>query len=157
MWLEKPLKKIIFMVDNLMKGGSLRAMLNFHLSKGINENLRKNKKKDYLNTKPTVSEMLEKIPDLQIEIHAIFGFKEYVGKIESEYGVNVVIHRNIPEDFYSDDETVELVEDLYDEQVDKEICCVFRYNNLPAKNVLPKYVCDYKKRAGLFQRCGDLV
>lgn len=31
----------------------------------------------------------------------------------------------------------------------------FRYN-LPAKNVLPEYVCDYKKRAGLFQRSADL-
>ena len=24
------------------------------------------------------------------------------------------------------------------------------------KNVLPEYVCDYKKRAGLFQRSADL-
>ena len=38
-----------------------------------------------------------------------------------------------------------------------DICCVFRYNNLPAKNVLPSYVCDYKKRVGLFQRSVDLV
>ena len=36
------------------------------------------------------------------------------------------------------------------------ICCVFCYNNLPAKNVLSEYVCDYKKRAGLFQRSADL-
>ncbi len=28
--------------------------------------------------------------------------------------------------------------------------------NLPAKNVLSEYVCDYKKRAGLFQRSADL-
>lgn len=47
--------------------------------------------------------------------------------------------------------------ELYDKRVDKGICCVFRYNNLPAKNVLPSYVCDYKKRVGLFQRSVDLV
>ena len=41
--------------------------------------------------------------------------------------------------------------------IPKGICCVFRYNNLPAKNVLPSYVCDYKKRVGLFQRSVDLV
>ena len=38
----------------------------------------------------------------------------------------------------------------------KGICCVFCYNNLPAKNVLSEYVCDYKKRAGVFQRSADL-
>ncbi|WP_430392781.1 reverse transcriptase/maturase family protein [Blautia obeum] len=41
-------------------------------------------------------------------------------------------------------------------KVNKGICCVFCYNNLPAKNVLSEYVCDYKKRAGLFQRSADL-
>ena len=43
-----------------------------------------------------------------------------------------------------------------EQKVNKGICCVFCYNNLPAKNVLSEYVCDYKKRAGLFQRSADL-
>ena len=95
--------------------------------------------------------------DLQIEIHPIFGFKKCVEAIEAEYPVKIVIHKEIPGDFYSDDETIQLVYELYDQRVDKGICCVFRYNNLLAKNVLPSYVCDYKKRVGLFQRSVDLV
>ncbi len=63
--------------------------------------------------------------------------------------------REIPKSFCSDDETIGLVQDIWN-KVNKGICCVFRYNNLPAKNVLPEYVCDYKKRAGLFQRSADL-
>ncbi len=58
--------------------------------------------------------------------------------------------------FCSDDETIGLVQEIYGTKVNKGICCVFRYNNLPAKNVLPEYVCDYKKRAGLFQRSAVL-
>ena len=157
LWHGKPLKKIIFMVDNLMKGGSLRNMLNFHLAKTTDEESRRNIERDYLNIHPTVKEMLNEINDLQIEIHPIFGFKECVEAIEAEYPVKIVIHKEIPGDFYSDDETIHLVYELYDKRVDKGICCVFRYNNLPAKNVLPSYVCDYKKRVGLFQRSVDLV
>ena len=86
-----------------------------------------------------------------------FMFKKCVEAIEAEYPVKIVIHKEIPGDFYSDDETIQLVYELYDQRVDKGICCVFRYNNLLAKNVLPSYVCDYKKRVGLFQRSVDLV
>lgn len=157
LWHGKPLKKIIFMVDNLMKGGSLRNMLNFHLAKTTDEESRGNIERDYLNIHPTVKEMLNEINDLQIEIHPIFGFKKCVEAIEAEYPVKIIIHKEIPGDFYSDDETIQLVYELYDQRVDKGICCVFRYNNLPAKNVLPSYVCDYKKRVGLFQRTVDLV
>lgn len=157
LWHGKPLRKIIFMVDNLMKGGSLRCMLNFHLAEITDEAPWRNKKRDYLTINPTVKEMLEMIPDLQIEVHPIFGFKECVEKIEDEYPVKLVIHNDISQVFYSDEETIELVQELYEKRVDKGICCVFRYNNLPAKNVLPEYVCDYKRRVGLFQRSVDLV
>lgn len=156
LWHGKPLKKIIFMVDNLMKGGSLRNMLNFHLAKITDKEPRKKIERDYLNIDPTVKEMLDEIPGLKIEIHPIFGFKEHVKEIETEYQVKIVIHREIPKSFCSDDETIGLVQELYGTKVNKGICCVFRYNNLPAKNVLPEYVCDYKKRAGLFQRSADL-
>ena len=64
--------------------------------------------------------------------------------------------REIPKSFCSDDETIGLVQEIYGTKVNKGICCVFCYNNLPAKNVLSEYVCDYKKRAGLFQRLADL-
>ena len=103
--------------------------LNFK-KPNTDEESRGNIERDYLNIHPTVKEMLNEINDLQIEI---------------------------PGDFYSDDETIQLVYELYDQRVDKGICCVFRYNNLLAKNVLPSYVCDYKKRVGLFQRSVDLV
>ena len=156
LWHGKPLKKIIFMVDNLMKGGSLRNMLNFHLAKITDKEPRKNIERDYLNIDPTVKEMLDEIPGLKIEIHPIFGFKEHVKEIETEYQVKIVIHREIPKSFCSDDETIGLVQELYGTKVNKGICCVFRYNNLPAMNVLPEYVCDYKKRAGLFQRSAVL-
>ena len=62
----------------------------------------------------------------------------------------------VPKSFCSDDETIGLVQEIYGTKVNKGICCVFCYNNLPAKNVLSEYVCDYKKRAGLFQRSADL-
>ena len=156
LWHGKPLKKIIFMVDNLMKGGSLRNMLNFHLAKITDKEPRKNIERDYLNIDPTVKEMLDEIPGLKIEIHPIFGFKEHVKEIETEYQVKIVIHREIPKSFCSDDETIGLVQEIYGTKVNKGICCVFCYNNLPAKNVLSEYVCDYKKRAGLFQRSADL-
>ena len=51
---------------------------------------------------------------------------------------------------------LELVDELYDEAVETGVCCVFRHNNLPAKMVLPKFMCDFKNRVGLFQRCGEL-
>ena len=82
-------------------------------------------------------------------------------RIYAAFGVSqtpIIIRdcREIPKSFCSDDETIGLVQELYRTKVNKGICCVFRYNNLPAKNVLPEYVCDYKKRAGLFQRSADL-
>lgn len=73
-----------------------------------------------------------------------------------EQNLHCKLAREIPKSFCSDDETIGLVQELYGTKVNKGICCVFRYNNLPAKNVLPEYVCDYKKRAGLFQRSADL-
>ena len=36
-----------------------------------------------------------------------------------------------------------MVQEIYGTKVNKGICCVFCYNNLPAKNVLSEYVCDY--------------
>ena len=82
-------------------------------------------------------------------------------RIYAAFGVSqtpIIIRdcREIPKSFCSDDETIGLVQEIYGTKVNKGICCVFRYNNLPAKNVLPEYVCDYKKRAGLFQRSADL-
>lgn len=130
--------------------------LNFK-KPNTDEESRGNIERDYLNIHPTVKEMLNEINDLQIEIHPIFGFKKCVEAIEAEYPVKIVIHKEIPGDFYSDDETIQLVYELYDQRVDKGICCVFRYNNLLAKNVLLSYVCGYKKRVGLFQRSVDLV
>jgi len=81
-------------------------------------------------------------------IYAAFGV--------SQTPINIRDCREIPKSFCSDDETIGLVQELYGTKVNKGICCVFCYNNLPAKNVLSEYVCDYKKRAGLFQRSADL-
>ena len=103
--------------------------LNFK-KPNTDEESRGNIERDYLNIHPTVKEMLNEINDLQIEIHPIFGFKKCVEAIEAEYPVKIVIHKEIPGDFYSDDETIQLVYELYDQRVDKGICCVFRYNNL---------------------------
>ena len=82
-------------------------------------------------------------------------------RIYAAFGVSqtpIIIRdcREIPKSFCSDDETIGLVQEIYGTKVNKGICCVFCYNNLPAKNVLSEYVCDYKKRAGLFQRSADL-
>lgn len=159
LWRGKQLKKIIFMVDNLMKGSSLRKMLDFHLSETVDANGDKKisgKKRDYLAISPTVRQMLDKIENLQIEVHPIFGFQSSVENIEREYPVKIIIHKKIPERFYSDEETVDLVQELYDEGAEKGVCCVFRCNNLPAKSVLPSYVCNYQRRVGLFMRSREL-
>lgn len=156
LWHEKPLKKIVFMIDNLMKGSSLRNLLDFHIQ-GVSGKNKIFDKRDYLRIAPTVKKMIEDIPNLSIEVHSIFGFKECVEKIENEYLVHLIIHEIIPDKYYSDQETLDLVWELYREKAEKGVCCVFRYNNLPAKNVLPDIVCDYKKRIGLFHRAKDLV
>ena len=76
--------------------------LNFK-KPNTDEESRGNIERDYLNIHPTVKEMLNEINDLQIEIHPIFGFKKCVEAIEAEYPVKIVIHKEIPGDFYSDD------------------------------------------------------
>ena len=76
-------------------------------AKSTDKEPRKNIQRDYLNIDPTVKEMLDEIPGLKIEIHPIFGFKEHVKEIETEYQVKIVIHREIPKSFCSDDETVD--------------------------------------------------
>ena len=96
-----------------------------------------------------------------INLEEIFYFNNKKCRIYAAFGVSqtpIIIRdcREIPKSFCSDDETIGLVQEIYGTKVNKGICCVFRYNNLPAKNVLPEYVCDYKKRAGLFQRSADL-
>lgn len=149
-WRNKSLKKIVFMVDNLMNGVSLRKMLEYHFN-GLNP-----EKRDYLCVEPSVREIYKHFPEVKIEVHVIFGFEKSVADLEQKYPVKIVIHKVIPEKYYSDQETVELVDELYDEAVETGVCCVFRHNNLPAKMVLPKFMCDFKNRVGLFQRCGEL-
>lgn len=156
LWRGKPLKKIVFMVDNLMKGGSLQKMLKFHFSESTDEREEWLKKRDYLNIVPTVKEMLDINPNLQIEVHPIFGYKQKVEEIQNDYPVQVIIHQEISDDYYSDKETVDIINEIYHEQTEKGICCAFRYNNLPAKTVFPKYVCEYKRCVGLFQRSPEL-
>ena len=80
----------------------------------------------------------------------------YMDELTGGRGITFATGREIPKSFCSDDETIGLVQEIYGTKVNKGICCVFCYNNLPAKNVLSEYVCDYKKRAGLFQRSADL-
>ena len=80
----------------------------------------------------------------------------YMDELTGGRGITFATDREIPKSFCSDDETIGLVQEIYGTKVNKGICCVFCYNNLPAKNVLSEYVCDYKKRAGLFQRSADL-
>lgn len=156
-WRKKPLKKIVFMADNLMKGGSMQKLLSFHLLQDREGGTRKVfGRRDYLCITPSVQDMMEKISNLNIEVHVIFGFQKAVEMLEEKYPVKIIIHKIIPADFYSDQETVELIQDLYGEDAAEGICCAFRYNNLPAKNVLPEYVCEYHNRVGLFQRSVEL-
>lgn len=65
--------------------------------------------------------MLDEIPGLKIEIDPIFGFKEHVKEIETEYPVKIVIHREISKSFCSDEETIGLVQELYGTKVNKWI------------------------------------
>lgn len=146
LWRGSPLKKIVFMVDNLMHGSSLESLLKYHI-RGMN-----NDRRDYLNLEIPVSQMLQEFPDLEIEVHVMFGFKDCVEKIQQAYSVNIVIHNEISSDFCSDKTTNDLVEKLYGESKPEGICCVFRYNNQPFKMVFPDYVCECNKRTGLFYR-----
>lgn len=143
---RQSIKKIVFMVDNLMHGSSLESLLKYHI-RGMN-----NDRRDYLNLEIPVSQMLQEFPDLEIEVHVMFGFKDCVEKIQQAYSVNIVIHNEISSDFCSDKTTNDLVEKLYGESKPEGICCVFRYNNQPFKMVFPDYVCECNKRTGLFYR-----
>ena len=86
MWRGSPLKKIVFMVDNLMHGSSLESLLKYHI-RGMN-----NDRRDYLNLEIPVSQMLQEFPELEIEVHVMFGFKDCVEKIQQAYSVYIVIH-----------------------------------------------------------------
>ena len=114
------------------------------------------KQRDYLDIEPTVKEMLNINPTLQLEVHPIFGYIQNVDEIKNNYSVKIIINHEISDDYYSDEETVDIVNELYHEQTEKGICCAFRYNNLPAKTVFPEYVCEYKRCVGLFQRSLEL-
>lgn len=149
-WNQNELKRIIFMSDNLMNGSSLTKMLTYHIQGEDRE------ERDYIRLELPVAEILKMNPKIKVEIHVAFGFEDCVEQIEKDYSVSIVIHNPIPEKFHSDHETVELVNELYDETSREGICCVFRYNNQAYKSVLPKMVLNCQKRVGLFQRQDDL-
>ena len=150
-WHNSPLKKLIFMTDNMMNGTSTKKMLNYYL-----KNIRKSKN-NYLDLVPSINEIRKKIPALEIEVHVIFGLEKKVKEIQEEFGIQVVLHNIIPDKYISDGETVRLVQELYEDSKAKEgIGCIFRYNNLPLISVFPEMVCNPQFRAGLFQRNGEL-
>lgn len=150
-WRNSPLKKIIFMTDNMLSGTSTKKMLKYYL-----ENIKRSKN-NYLAFVPSIHEMREKIPTLEIEVHVIFGLEKKVKEIQEEFGVQMFLHNIIPDKYISDSETVCLVQDLYEDSKVKEgIGCIFRYNNLPFISVFPETVCNPQFRAGLFQRNGEL-
>ncbi|MDE7432874.1 MAG: hypothetical protein K2N34_13290 [Lachnospiraceae bacterium] len=155
-WKGQPLRKVVFMVDNLMLGKSLRKMLDFHI-KGIEDG--DTKKRSYLRISPSVKDILEKQEELEIEIHVIFGFTNAVQEIEDEYKVRIVIYKEIPERYRADSDTVGLVNELYGKQRKGNnigCCCIYRYNNLPFVSVLPDYIIEPKNCAGLFERKGEI-
>lgn len=151
-WKGDPLKKIIFMADNLMSGQSLKKMLEFHMNE-IDD-----KKRSYLRISPSVHEMIEK-QKIDVEVHVIFGFNDSIKEIEDEYGVRIIIHEEIPTQYKADNDTIELVNELYGKQGERKglgCCCVYRYNNLPFASVLPKYIRDPYNCVGLLQRKGEI-
>ncbi len=152
---KKPLKKIIFMADNLMNGASLKKMLDFHLNAKMSE------KRNYLKIDPSVKEIKEN-SKIDVEIHIIFGFSHCVDKIEQKYGVKIKIYKEIPQKFKSDDEMKKIIQELYGAPKEKieDCCCVFRYNNLAAKTVFSKnyeHILEPENCAGLFQRKNELI
>lgn len=109
-----------------MHGSSLESLLKYHI-RGMN-----NDRRDYLNLEIPVSQMLQEFPDLEIEVHVMFGFKDCVEKIQQAYSVNIVIHNEISSDFCSDKTTNDLVEN-YMAKVNQKgfvVCFVITINLL---------------------------
>lgn len=155
-WKGQPLKKVVFMVDNLMLGKSLKKLLDFQI-KGIEDD--DTKKRSYLRISPALKDILEKQEDLNIEIHVIFGFTSSVKEIEEEYKVKIIIYKEIPEKYRADNDTIQLVNELYGKQGKRNsigCCCIYRYNNLPFASVLPDYVREPQNCVGLFERKGEI-
>lgn len=155
-WKGQPLRKVVFMADNLMLGKSLKKMLDFHI-KGIEDG--DTKKRSYLHISPAIKDILEKQKELDIEIHIIFGFTGSIKEIEEEYKVKIIIYKEIPEKYRADNDTIQLVNELYGKQGKRNnigCCCIYRYNNLPFASVLPDYVRKPQNCIGLFERKGEI-
>lgn len=155
-WKGQALRKVVFMADNLMLGKSLKRMLDFHI-RGIEDV--DIKKRSYLHISPSIKEILKKQEELDIEIHVIFGFTNAKKEIEDEYNVKIIIHKEIPEKYRADNDTINLVNELYGKagkRNDIGCCCIYRYNNLPCGSVLPDYIRNPQNCVGLFERKGEI-
>ena len=150
LWRGKPLKKVIFMVDNTLSGSSLKKMLKFHLEGDIPKT-----KYKYVNLKPSLKEMLQNDNSIEVEVHIIFALlsDEAIAEIKEQYeNIELIIYNQISESYRVDSKTVELIKRLYG--IDKDIggSFIFRYCNMPAKYAFPEEVVESLNLVGLFQR-----
>lgn len=143
------IEKIIFITDNMMRGDSIDTLLQYHL----HGNNGKTKKYLKLDGNCNVKKIMELNEDVCIEIFALYHYKDVPFKHKDKYPkIHISGENPISLQYVSDEETVQLVKSLYEYETEKDICCMFRYNNMPAKTVFPKVTTETDRLIGLFNR-----
>lgn len=144
------IKKIVIVTDMLMNGKATIDALNFYLT-----GHRENTKKEFIDVHAEISKLMKENNKIELELLALWGYKSSIEKIEKKisYPVfSIQIINEIPETFRSDSQLKAIIKNLYNHIVDREICCVFRFNNLPARTLFPNHVTETDNIGGIFNR-----
>lgn len=152
---DEPIKKVIFLTDNIISGSSTNKMLKYHLKNIVNEG----EIRSFLDLPDgkNVWQIVKKNAIDEIEIRCLFCFEEGKNKLKKIYEwdqVKVYAVNLIPEGRYTCTEDVKkIIEELYDEECQGlNQKCVLRPINMPADKILPKKVKDVEKISGIFRR-----
>lgn len=150
---SKKIEKIVIVTDMLMNGKAMIDALKFYLK---NEG---NGIKKFVEINDLISSILEKNSSIKIEVVSIWGYERSIANINrdfSDFNISIDIRNIIPETYRCNDKTKSIISNLYAEQVTNGLCCVFRYNNMPAASVFPKYVTRTSIIGGIFNRKNEI-
>ncbi|MFR2722943.1 MAG: hypothetical protein ACLTAY_15520 [Thomasclavelia ramosa] len=144
------IKKVVIVTDMLMNGKATIAALNFYLT-----GHRGNTKKEFIDIHAEISKLMKENQNIELELLALWGYKSSIEKIKKKINYpafSIQIINEIPETFRSDSKLNDIIKNLYNHIVNREICCVFRFNNMPAHTLFPDYVTETDNIGGIFNR-----
>lgn len=150
---SKKIEKIVIVTDMLMNGKAMTDALNFYLRSVPNDI------KKFVKINDEIKSILHKNNEVKIEVISLWGFKSSIANIEKQFSdlnVSVKIKNVISDKYRLDDETRKIISNLYNKPISKELCCVFRYNNMSASSVFPSYVTATTKIGGIFNRKNEV-